>query len=409
MAEAEAHDAGITGAPLSEVIVAGHLCLDVIPGLGDVSAEQFRQAFVPGHLLESGPAALSTGGAASNVGLALHRLGISTRIMGKIGTDPFGQVVQSILRGYGPALADGLIVDAAAHTSYSVVINPPEVDRIFIHCPGANDTFGADDICYELLQDARLFHFGYPPLMRRMYQNGGQETAAVYRRAKATGVTTALDMSMPDQCAPAGRADWRTILRAALPYVDVFLPSIEEIFFMLRRDEYNALSEAAGADGILSRITPALLESLSRELLEMGVAIVGIKLGHRGFYLRTGPRAAIERMGRARPADVEAWANRQYWAPCFQAHVAGTVGAGDCTIAGFLAGLLHGLPPAQALIAGTAVGACNVEASDAVSGVRTWDETMARVAAGWPQHFEALDGTGWGYDSALKVYRPAGT
>jgi sugar/nucleoside kinase (ribokinase family) len=93
-----------------------------------------------------GAAALSTGGAVSNVGLALHRLGIGTQLMGKIGRDLFGQAIAQVVASFDPHLTAGMIVDDAAVSSYAVVINPPGVDRVFLHCPGANDTFGACNI-----------------------------------------------------------------------------------------------------------------------------------------------------------------------------------------------------------------------------------------------------------------------
>ncbi|MGC8782667.1 MAG: PfkB family carbohydrate kinase, partial [Anaerolineae bacterium] len=83
----------------------------------------------------------------------------------------------------------------------------------------------------------------------------------------------------------------------------------------------------------------------------------------------------------------------------FRVEVAGTTGAGDATIAGFLAALLRGLGPAEAVTAAVAVGACNVEAADALSGLRPWDETMRRVAAGWPRRELRLDATGWRFDA----------
>jgi sugar/nucleoside kinase (ribokinase family) len=48
----------------------------------------------------------------------------------------------------------------------------------------------------------------------------------------------------------------------------------------------------------------------------------------------------------------------------------GTTGSGDCTIAGFHAGLLRGLPPEDAMTAAVAVGACYCEVPDATTGVR---------------------------------------
>src|SRR3990172_9091313 len=57
---------------------------------------------------------------------------------------------------------------------------------------------------YDLLAEARLFHFGYPPLMKRMYEARGHELREIFRRAKGTGVTTSLDMALPDPSSPAG-------------------------------------------------------------------------------------------------------------------------------------------------------------------------------------------------------------
>ena len=45
-----------------------------------------------------------------------------------------------------------------------------------------------------------------------------------------------------------------------------------------------------------------------------------------------------------------------------------------------------------------AVGACNVEVADALSGVRTWDETARRVQAGWHRQPVALP-AGWAPDT----------
>src|SRR5512135_1087880 len=222
------------------------------------AAGQFETMFLPGRLLDVGPAAFSTGGAVSNTGLVLHKLGIPTYLMGKVGDDLFGQAIRQIVGAHSPHLVEGMIVDKQVNTSYTVVINPPGVDRIFLHCPGANDTFRADDVRYDLLAQASLFHFGYPPLMRSMFEAGGAQLVEILRRARQRGVTTSLDMAFLDASARAGRADWAAILKAALPYVDIFLPSIEEILTMLRRETYRQLCQAAQSSSILPLVGPAL-------------------------------------------------------------------------------------------------------------------------------------------------------
>ena len=384
-----------------DIVAAGHICIDIIPdlsGLGDADAQAL---FRPGKLLKAGPVTFATGGAVSNAGIALHILGLRTQLMGKVGDDILGRLVTEIVERYDPGLAEGMVVAEGVETSYTVVINPPSIDRIFFHCPGANDTFTADDVRYDAVEQARLFHFGYPPIMREMFADDGAQLVAMLRRIKELGVTTSVDMALPDPTSPAGKADWETILGSILPYVDVFLPSIEETLYMLRRETYDRLS----ADGdIVSAATPPLLSSLSSELLELGVPIVGLKLGDRGLYLRTGDRVALSDLGSAQPTDLERWTNREFWAPCFEVDVVGTTGAGDATIAGFLAGLLRDLSPEDTLTGAVAVGACNVEAADALSGVRGWEETWDRVRAGWSRCPVTIGAPGWHYDPERSLW-----
>jgi len=380
------------------VVVAGHICLDVIPDMSGNRQGGLDEMFLPGSLLEVGPVSFSSGGAVSNTGLVLHKLGIRTHLMGKIGNDLFGQAVRKLVSSVALFLADGIIVAEEASTSYSVIISPPGVDRIFLHCPGANDTFSSADVQYDILSEAHLFHFGYPPLMRRLFETDGAELVKLLRLAKETGVTTSLDMALPDPESPSGQADWPSILRSALLFVDIFLPSIEEVLYMLRPETYDELRSKAGEAGFLALIAPELLSDLSRELLAMGPGIVGLKLGDRGLYLRTADQETLEGMGRGRPADVAAWADKELWAPCLEVDVVGTTGAGDAAIAGLLSALLRGLSPEAAATVAVTVGACSVETADALSGIRTWEETVARSAGGCPRRGLLLEAPGWQYD-----------
>lgn len=51
-----------------------------------------------------------------------------------------------------------------------------------------------------------------------------------------------------------------------------------------------------------------------------------------------------------------------------------------------------------------AVGACNVEAADALSGLGSWDETLARVKQGWPRHSLDLSARGWLWDERFELW-----
>ncbi len=375
-----------------EVVVAGHICLDIIPDLPATAA-----TIEPGRLYNIGAAALSTGGAVSGTGLALHTLGVPTALMGKIGEDMFGQAVLGIIREFDARLADGMIVSPGETTSYSIVINPPDIDRTFLHCTGANDTFGPEDIRMDIVREAKIFHFGYPPLMKRFYAESPEAVAALLKPIHDLGITTSLDMAWPEPAAPAGKADWRAILEAALPYVDVFLPSAEETLLMLRRKRFYELT-AKGPDWPL-HITADDLSDLSDDLIAMGARVVGLKTGERGFYLRTG--TGFDSLGRAMPEVDPAWHDREIWAPCYKPEeIVGTTGSGDSTIAGFLTALLNGEGPEQALNDANAVGAFSVESAYALGGLRPWEEVKARLATGWERAALSVDSVGWNQDSA---------
>lgn len=353
-----------------DAVVAGHICLDIIPDLSSLNTGQFEETFQPGRLMQSGPATLSTGGVVSNTGLALHRLGISTRLIAKVGADRLGRTLRQCLTDQGSSLDEGIITSPNSTTSYSIVISPPGTDRRFLHHPGSNNDFCESDVKDEQISDARLFHFGYPPLMERMYANNGSQLADLFKRVKKFGLTTSLDMAFPDPNTASGKADWRSILRSVLPFVDVFVPSMDEILFMLQKPTISSLS-------------PALLESVSAELLDMGTSMVLLKLGDRGLYLRTADSIRLNSFGKISLSNSQQWADFKSWEPCFEVDVVGTTGSGDVTVAGFLAALVHGLSPIESITFALAVGACNVESPDALSGIRTWDETWRRVNSGW--------------------------
>ncbi len=386
-----------------EIVVAGHICLDVFPALNG-SVEHFR----PGQTIEAGPVVFATGGPVSNTGLALHKLDVPVRLMGKVGNDLFGQAILRILNERGPDLAGDMIVAPGEASSYSIILSTPQADRMLIHAPGCNATFGADDVAYDTLAGARTyqhFHFGYPPLMQRMFADDGAELAATFQRVQQMGLTTSLDLCMPDPASAAGRADWQAILTATLPYVDVFLPSAEEILFMLHRPLFEQFAALPDTVRPLQHIKPTLVSEMGQQLLAMGAKIVALKLGDRGLYLRTANADVLSRMNNNR-MHMAAWANRELWMPCFAVDVVGTTGAGDATIAGFLAGFVFSMSPALSLKTACAVGACSVEAVDAVSGIHTWPQTAGRLAKGWPHLPLAFDiaQAGWHWDAENGVW-----
>ena len=361
-----------------KIISAGHICLDITP-VFPVAHNYGRidDLLVPGKLLRMDGASVHTGGSVANTGLALKLLGNDVTLLGKIGDDAFGGMVQHILAEYK---AGGLIVDENSSTSYSVVLAIPGMDRIFLHNPGANDTFSASDIPEEVLADAALFHFGYPTLMRQMYEGKGIELRKLFCHVKEYGIATSLDLAAVDPQSDAGQADWQAILEATLPYVDFFVPSFEELCYMLDRSYYDTLSSMGGdmteREGILEKA-----DELARKCLGLGCGAVLIKCGMSGMVYCTGSRERMEQVSPRLKLNVDAWADRSGKQSCYRAEIVrSATGAGDVSIAAYLTALINGETPADCAKLAAAEGAASVSSYDALGGILPLDELKQRIA-----------------------------
>ena len=366
-----------------KAVVAGHICLDITPGIPVQASDRIQDVFMPGRLINVGKADIHTGGAVANTGLAMKLLGADVTLAGKIGDDDLGRLIRNITDEYGAS--DGLIVSPGDSTSYSVVLAIPGIDRIFLHDPGANDTFCADDLPMDKIREASLFHFGYPPLMKRVYENDGAQLVKIMKTVREAGAAASLDMASVDPDTEAGRADWKLILEKTLPYVDIFVPSIEELMFMLDRDKYERIRRE-NPDRDLTRLMDIKedVEPLAATCLDMGARIVLIKCGAPGLYYRTAGMREIEGMNGNLLRDPSDWAGKRGFESSYrpQKVLSGT-GAGDTCVAAFLASMLNGHSLSECIRYAAATGACCVEDYDALGGIRTFDELDKKIAAGW--------------------------
>ena len=359
-----------------DVAAAGHICFDIIPKFLDTGARSIGEILTPGKLVNVGPVATSTGGPVSNAGIGLHLLGLKVHFMAKVGDDAFGSAI--IERLGAVASAEGIRVEKGGHTSYTVALAPPGIDRIFLHHPGTNNTFVSGDVNYDLVAQARHFHLGYPPLMKALFAEQGKELTATFRRAKEAGATTSLDMSLPDPNSESGRAPWDRILKQTLPYVDIFLPSIEEAVFMMQRARFLRMKAERGGAELIDYFDASDYSELAETFLAFGSKMVALKSGHRGFYVRTADKSKFVDMGRARPAYPDNWSDRELWCPAYHVDpIASATGSGDSSIAGFLTAFLRGETIERALKYANTVGSLNLTQLDALSGLRDWAETTA--------------------------------
>ena len=362
-----------------DIAAAGHICLDIIPEIPKTGITEIAELFKPGKLIQVNAAKISTGGPVSNTGIALKKLGLNVAFMSRICNDEFGELITKRLEEYGET--SGLSVNKGERTSFTIAIAPPGIDRIFLHDPGANELFNCNDLDEQVIKLSKVFHFGYPPLMKTCYGNNGEELKRIMKMAKSVGAITSLDMSLPDPDSVAGKINWRKILENVLPYVDLFLPSIEEAFFMLDPKKYLEVKTQSASTDMIDFIKPYEYTRLADNCLQLGSKIVGLKTAHRGFYVRT---KKLEKYFSAKTSviiDLQNWSDRELWCPAFFIpQIASATGSGDSSIAGFLSAFIKGESIEKSLKYANCVGYQNLHELDAISGIKNWQETTVMIA-----------------------------
>lgn len=314
------------------IVVAGHVCIDLAPQVGGFLSLE------PGTLTRIGPAVISPGGAVANVGIALHRLCVRSRLIAQIGDDAFGTLLADAIAVNGPTLDLRLMATQGGATSYSVVIAAAGRDRLFWHCPGVNDSFNPADIADDALVGATWLHFGYPPVMRYVAQQPA-ELAALFSRARAAGLRTSLDFCSVDPTSDAAQIDWHRWLGLVLPTVDFFVPSLDEMAAVLKL--------SASADDVAER------------LMKLGAHAVVLKLGDCGLRYYDSTRVLHQ--------------------PALPANVVSGNGAGDAAIAGLIAALTSHQTIEGALALAAAAGAAACESSSATAAIPSIETLLARL------------------------------
>ena len=354
---------------MSRILVAGHLCLDLIPAVHMIPPTDFARA---GQLHEVGSMTVSLGGAVANTGLALHILGADVGLVGLCGNDVIGDLVMQQIAQYGAHLGEAIQRTDQVATSYSIVVTPGGQDRSFFYFPGTTAALDAAHIASHL-PTATWLHIGYPPLLKALMAHDAQPLISTVMAAQSRTITTSIDMVVPDPHAQSGQYDWMRLLPTILAHVDVFVPSAAEICAMLRPADYARWGHACDA-----HIDESYARTLCAELIDMGVAVAGIKLGDRGLYVRTASASRLHR------AQLRAsMAEQQVWQASYPVTVKGTVGAGDACYAGLIVALMAHQPLSTVAQFGCAVAACCVEERDAVRGIQSLDATRRRFGIDW--------------------------
>lgn len=372
----------------NDVVVAGHICLDITPKFQITGKQNIEETFQPGKLLKVGDAVLGTGGAVSNTGIALSKLGFSVSYMSSVGQDGFGEIIVEKMAKYGNV--DGFFRNREIGSSYSVILALPTIDRIILHNPGCNDYFTGENIDWAIVSAARLFHLGYPPIMRSLYLDDGMELANILRKARSLGVSTSVDMALPDPKSEAGMMNWQPWFANVLPHVDFFMPSIEEVLLFTDRKRWQQFRDE-DAD-FVDLVPIAMYQDIGDTLLELGCRVTILKAGHRGMFMKTAESGQISQVKLFGDMECAAWSDRELWGASYLAdNIQSATGAGDSAVAGILAAILHGLSVEATLQFGNCLGYQNLLALDTVSGIGTYKDTESLLEILEPAPVSFLD------------------
>jgi sugar/nucleoside kinase (ribokinase family) len=303
---------------MPEVVCLGILVADVLARPVDAFPERGRLTLV--DRME-----LHTGGCAGNTAVGLSRLGISARVIGKIGNDGFGDFYVSVM-ARERVDAGGIVRDDSANTSSTMVLIHGDGERSFIHYIGANGTLHAEDIDLAQLAGVKLLHVAGALLMPGI---DGEPTARILKHAKERGIITSMDTVWD------GTGRWMAAIEPALTYLDYFLPSIEEARMLTGVESPEDVAEA---------------------FLARGVGVVALKMGEDGCYVAT-------RSG-------------QFRVPAFEVPAIDATGAGDAFAAGFLAGVVKGWSLRETARFANAVGALCTLAIGTTAGIKSMAETQ---------------------------------
>ena len=388
-----------------EIVAAGHTCLDLIPAFTiEGTVDKMTDVLVPGKMINMGQCVVVGGGPVTNAGVSIRRLGVKAELIGKIGNDDFGK---QILRWYeeheghfkGIKMVDG------ESTSYTIAICIPGIDRFYLHHCGANDTFAYDDMDFDLVDNSKLMLFGYPPWMKKLYDNTGAELTKILKKTKELGTTTALDLSIPDVNSPAGQVDWKAILKDWVPLSDIMVPSAEELFFFLyKKDFLEKKANLGPKEGVLDKMTVEEISRMGKDLIDMGTAIAMVKCGHRGLYVRTAGKDRLKKLGAAGCGDLENWANRELWFPVYKEEkFVGALGSGDSAIAGFLSAFVWGHTIESCLRYANAAGSMNVTVPDGLTWNKGFEDLTKRIESGWETKELKIDEDGWNFEREFWV------
>lgn len=274
---------------------------------------------------------LTVAGTAAGTSVDLAKLAASVLAMGAIGEDAAGNFIVDTMRRYGIDTR-ALTRKPSVQTSATMLPIRPNGERPALHVLGANAELTEEDIDVAAIAGARHLHFGGTYLMPKL---DGAPTARILEFARSRGVPVSLDLIAID------RPDLLPVIEPALPFVDYFMPGLDEARMICGLHERH---------------------EVIRFFLARGVGMTVFKMGDEGSSIAwRGANGAIEEIR----------------VPAFRATVVDSTGCGDAYCAGFIVGLLRGWDLIECARFGTAAAGLVITGLGSDAGIVDFDQTLA--------------------------------
>ena len=292
----------------SPIIIFGSINMDLVARTPSLP--------VPGETLLGYSFATVPGGKGANQAVAVARLNVPTVMIGRVGSDSFGQELLSSLQSAGVNTKD-VLADESHHSGVAIIAVDDRSENHIIVIPGANGTMGTVDV------DRLTQHLPGATALLLQLEIPLPAVVAAAQAAHNAGVKVILDP------APA-QADLPTDLYAL---ISIITPNAIEAAQLVGFPVHDAATAAQAATILQQR----------------GVETVVIKLGATGVFCATPEES--------------------FFIPAFKVEAVDTVAAGDAFNGGFAAALAEGLAIREAIVWGAATGALSPTKAGAQSSL----------------------------------------
>jgi sugar/nucleoside kinase (ribokinase family) len=269
---------------------------------------------------------LTVAGTAAGTSVDMAKLGGNVVAMGAIGEDELGNFIIDTMNRYG-INTHYLRRKKGVQTSATMLPIRPNGERPALHVLGANAELSLEDVDFEVIKNSGYLHLGGTYLMRKL---DGEPTAQILKFAKENGVTTTLDMIALE------RPDLLEILEPCLPYVDYFMPGLDEARMICKLQDRQQVIQF---------------------FLDRGVGHTIFKMGGQGSSI------ASKEMGEVR-------------LPAYKVPIVDSTGCGDAYCGGFIVGLSMGWDIIEACRLGTAASGLVITGLGSDAGIVDLQSTI---------------------------------